>query len=83
LRGELSWVGSLDPGATLTIQGGKAISGDLLGDLPRVPSTVEALTQGVSVVEEPSAAKQWDRVVVRNTSSTPVGSVRIRWRVAR
>jgi tRNA A-37 threonylcarbamoyl transferase component Bud32 len=83
LRGELRWAGSLQPRATLTIQGGKAISGDLTGDLPRVPSTVEALTNGVSVVEQPSAANQWDRVVVRNASSTPVDNVRIRWRVAR
>jgi len=83
LRGELNWAGSLLPGATLTIQGGKAMSGDLTGDLPRVPSTVGALTNGVSVVEQPSAANQWDRVVVGNTSSAPVGSVQIRWRVVR
>jgi tRNA A-37 threonylcarbamoyl transferase component Bud32 len=83
LRGDLRWAGSLLPGGTLTIQGGKAISGDLTGDLPRVPSTVEALTSGVSVVEQPSAANQWDRVVVKNASSAPVGSIQIRWRVAR
>ena len=83
LRGELRWAGSLQPGGAMTIQGGKATSGDITGDLPRVPSTVEALTNGVSVVEEPSAANQWDRVVVKNASSTPVGSIQIRWRVAR
>jgi tRNA A-37 threonylcarbamoyl transferase component Bud32 len=83
LRGELSWAGTLGPGATLTIQGGKAISGDLTGDLPRVPITVESLTNGVSVVEQPSAANQWDQVAVRNASSAPVGGFQIRWRVAR
>jgi hypothetical protein len=83
LRGELRWAGSLPPGANLTIQGGKAVSGDLTGDLPRVPSTVEALTNGVLVVDQPSAANQWDRVVVKNGSSTPVNSIQIRWRVAR
>jgi eukaryotic-like serine/threonine-protein kinase len=83
LRGELRWAGTLDPGATLAIQGGKAILGDLAGDLPRVPSTVESLTNGIRVVEQPSAANQWDRVVVRNESSSPVGSIQIRWRIAR
>jgi tRNA A-37 threonylcarbamoyl transferase component Bud32 len=83
LRGELRWAGLLQPGGTLIIQGGKAISGDLTGDLPRVPSTVEALTSNVAVVEEPSAANQWDRVVVKNGSSAPLGSIQIRWRVAR
>jgi tRNA A-37 threonylcarbamoyl transferase component Bud32 len=83
LRGELQWAGSLQPGASLTIQGGKAIAGDLTGDLPRVPSTVESLTTGVSVAEQPSAANQWDRVVVKNASSTPLASIQIRWRVAR
>jgi serine/threonine protein kinase len=83
LRGELSWAGTLGPGVTLTIQGGKAISGDLKGDLPRVPITVESLTNGVSVVEQPSAANQWDQVAVRNASSAPVGGFQIRWRVAR
>jgi serine/threonine protein kinase len=83
LRGELRWAGSLPPGATLTIQGGKAISGDLTGDLPRVPATVQTLSSGVSVVEEPSAANQWDRVILRNASSTPLDNIQIRWRVAR
>jgi serine/threonine protein kinase len=83
LRGEVRWAGSLEPGATLTIQAGKATSGNLTGDLPRVPSTVEADTSGVSVVEKPSAANQWDRVVLKNSSSAPVSVVRILWRVAR
>ncbi len=83
LRGELRWNGSLPPGGTLTIQGGKAISGELTGDLPRVPSTVEAISSDVSVVEQPSAANQWDRVVVKNASSAPIVGIQIRWRVAK
>jgi hypothetical protein len=73
LRGNLVWTGKLGPDATLTIQGGKAIAGSLLGDLPRVPVTVE----------QPSAANQFDRVVVRNASSTEIRSMLIRWRVAK
>ncbi len=87
LRGDLRWSGSLEPGAILTIQASKAMAGDLAGglsgDLPRVPATVDVLTSGVSVVEPPSAANQYDRVVVKNASGAPLTSIQIRWRVAR
>ncbi|MGO9263237.1 MAG: serine/threonine-protein kinase [Bryobacteraceae bacterium] len=83
LRGELRWAGSLQAGATLIIQGGRAVSGSLTGDLPRVPIAVEVLTTGVAVVQQPSAANQWDQVVVRNTSAAPLDGIQIRWRVAR
>jgi tRNA A-37 threonylcarbamoyl transferase component Bud32 len=83
LRGDLRWTGSLAPGANLVIQGGKAAAGDLSGDLPRVPSNVEAVTSGVAVVEQPAAGNQWDRVVVKNGSAAAVSSIQIRWRVAR
>jgi hypothetical protein len=81
LWGDLRWTGSLEPGASLTIQAGKAISGDLTGELPGAPNTVEVVAGAVSVVEGPSAANQWDRVVLKNASSAPVGSFQIRWRV--
>jgi serine/threonine protein kinase len=83
LRGNLVWTGKLDPDATLTVQGGKAIAGSLLGDLPRVPVTVDLLSNGAALVELPSAANQFDRVVVRNASSTEIRSMLIRWRVAK
>jgi len=81
LRGNLIWTGSLNPGAALTIQGGQAIAGNLLGDLPRVPVTVDVIGAGATVAEQPSAANQFDRVVVRNASSTAIQSMVIRWRV--
>ena len=83
LRGELRWTGSLEAGGSLTIQGGKAGSGSLAGDLPRVPVTVEATVSGVTLAEEPSATNQWDRLVVKNASSKAVDSIRVRWRIAR
>jgi serine/threonine-protein kinase len=83
LRGELIWTGSLSPGATLTIQGGQAGAGRLIGDLPRVPVTVELIGLGFAMVEQPSAANQFDRIVVRDSSSTPMQSFVIRWRVAK
>jgi serine/threonine protein kinase len=83
LRGVLIWNGSLSPGATLTIQGGQAAAGRLIGDLPRVPVTVDLLAVGVTFVEQPVAANQFDRVVLRNSSSVTAPSVVIRWRVAK
>jgi serine/threonine protein kinase len=84
LRGSLVWTGALEPGATLTIQGGQAAAGNLLGDLPRVPVTVDALAAGGAVIAEPpSAANQFDRVVLRNASPAAIRSVVIRWRVTK
>jgi len=83
LRGDLRWSGSLEAGGSLTIQAGKPATGDLGGDLPRVPVTVDALTGGVAVIEPPSVANQWDRLVIRNTSAAPVAGIQIRWRIAK
>jgi hypothetical protein len=83
LRGDLRWSGSLEPAATLTIQAGKPGAGELAGDLPRVPATVDVLSGGVAVVEPPSAANQYDRVVVKNASAAPVSNIQIRWRIVR
>jgi serine/threonine protein kinase len=83
LRGNLIWNGSLNPDSTLTIQAGKAAMGNLLGDLPRVPVTVDILGLGANLVEQPSAANQFDRIVLRNVSSTTIRALVIRWRVAK
>jgi serine/threonine protein kinase len=83
LRGNLMWSGSLEPGETLTIQGGKAVPGRLLSDLPHVPVTVDVLNRGIVVVEPPSAANRFDRVVLRNDSTTPAPGILIRWRVTK
>jgi serine/threonine protein kinase len=84
LRGNLIWSGSLKAGATLTIQGGQATEGRLLGDLPRVPVTVDILAaNGATIAEQPSAANRFDRVVVRNGSSGGIEGIVIRWRVTK
>ena len=83
LRGELRWSGSLGPGGTFTIQGGAVAPGTLSGELPRVPVSLEAATEGASVAEPPSASSQWDRVVVKNDSSKALTSVQLRWRIVR
>jgi hypothetical protein len=83
LRGTLVWAGSLDPDTTLTIQAGKTASGFLQGDLPRVPVTLQILAVGATFVEQPSAANQFDRIVLRNVSSSAVRGIVIHWRVAK
>lgn len=84
LRGNLVWTGSLNPGDTLTIQGGQAIAGNLLGHLPRVPVTVDLVAaRGAKIIEPPSAANQFDRIVVRNSSARLIQSLVIRWRLAK
>jgi serine/threonine protein kinase len=83
LRGNVAWAGSLEPGGTLVIQGGKAASGLLQGDLPRVPVTVDLIGGGVEVAEPPTSANQFDRVAIRNTSTSAVRGLVIRWRVAK
>jgi serine/threonine protein kinase len=81
--GSLIWTGALAPDETLTIQGGKATAGNLLGDLPHVPVTFELIGIGATITEPPSAANQFDRVVIRNTSSRTIRSMVIQWRVAK
>ena len=83
LRGNLAWTGVLQPGASLVIQGGGVSNGMLIGDLPRVPVTVEVLAAGANLTERPSAENQFDRVAVQNVTSNPVGGIVIRWRVAK
>jgi serine/threonine protein kinase len=80
LQGELKWSGSLEPGEALRIQGGKCEFGVVSGDLPRVPNRVEVVTSGITVADQPSAANQWDRLVLLNRSSMPLRTVQIRWR---
>jgi serine/threonine protein kinase len=83
LRGNLMWTGSLKPAETLVIQGGQAVAGRMLGDLPRVPVTLDLLGVGAIIVEPPGPANQFDRVVLRNGSSSAISGIVIRWRVAK
>jgi len=83
LRGELIWGGKLDPGESFTIQGGRASGGRLIGDLPRVPVTMDIMASGGVITEPPSATNQWDRVVFKNDTTRVIGGVVLHWRVAK
>jgi serine/threonine protein kinase len=82
-RGSIRWTGSLAPLAKLTIEGGTVSEGSLNGDFPRIPVKVSVTTRDVEVIEAPSAANQWDRVVIRNNSSSPIANVMLQWNVSR
>jgi tRNA A-37 threonylcarbamoyl transferase component Bud32 len=82
-QGELHWTGDISKHGALVIQGGKANTGNLTSDLPRVPVTVEVATPGVVVVEPPLSRNHWDRLVLRNASGAPVNDVVVRWKVVK
>ena len=83
LRGNVVWTGALAPGATLTIQGGQASTGTLIKDLPHVPVAVDLVANGAVLLEPPSTANQFDRLAIRNGSSTVLAAIVIRWRVTK
>jgi serine/threonine protein kinase len=83
LRGNVVWTGALAPGATLTIQGGQVSTGTLIKDLPHVPVTVDLVANGAVLLEPPSTANQFDRLAIRNGSSTVLAAIVIRWRVTK
>jgi tRNA A-37 threonylcarbamoyl transferase component Bud32 len=82
-QGELHWTGDISKHGALVIQCGKANTGNLTNDLPRVPVTVEVATPGVVVAEPPLARNHWDRLVLRNASGAPVNDVVVRWKVVK
>ena len=55
--------------------------GDLHGKLSGCPVDVIPMTDGVTIVEQPSAAYNFRRVRVRNSSSAPIGKITLRWRI--
>ncbi len=83
LRGELQWSGTLANRETLTLQAGHVVSGSLSDDLPLAPINIEVEPSGVEVIEKPSPRNQWDRLVLRNASGSPITKITIRWRIAR
>ena len=82
-RGSIRWTGNLRPSGILTIEGGKSSEGSLNGDLPRIPVRISVSPREVEIVEAPSAANQWDRLVIRNNTPNPAVHVTIQWNVNR
>jgi tRNA A-37 threonylcarbamoyl transferase component Bud32 len=82
-QGELHWSGSISKHGAVAIQGGKASSGSLTGDLPRVPVTVQIVTVGVVPAEPPAPHNHWDRLILRNISGAAMAEIVIRWQVVK
>jgi hypothetical protein len=80
-EGEIHWKGRVGTNLGLAIQGGEVNVGEMTGDLPRVPVSVE-ITSGVGTITAvPAKKNQWDHLVVRNLSGKPMTSLTIRWKV--
>jgi hypothetical protein len=63
------------------IQGGQANTGELTGDLPRVPVTVQITRGNATIILVPSFANKWDHISLRNLSGGPVKAFAIHWKV--
>jgi hypothetical protein len=82
-QGELHWSGLVPKGRHVTIQGGKASTGMLTDDLPRVPVTVELVSGGARIIDPPSRHNNWDRLLIKNYSDSPLTDMVIRWKVSK
>jgi hypothetical protein len=81
MEGDLRWKGRVLNNTGLIIQGGQANSGEVVGDLPRVPVTVEVVSGKAVVIVAPANRNKWDHIALRNLSGSPLKSVVIHWKV--
>lgn len=82
-QGELHWTGTMSKHGMIVIQGGKASSGSLTNDLPRVPVVIDVPTTGIAVTEPPTPRNHWDRIILRDVSDSPINDVVIHWKLAK
>jgi hypothetical protein len=81
MEGELHWSGRIKGHGAIVIQGGQANTGELTGDLPRVPVTVEVISGNATPIVPPASHNKWDHMTLLSVSAAPVDSVVIRWKV--
>jgi serine/threonine-protein kinase len=81
MEGELHWTGIIPNHSTIVIQGGKASTGELTGDLPRVPVTVEVTSGNATPIVLPASHNKWDHITLLSASAAPLNSVVIHWKV--
>ena len=80
--GALSWSGQLEKEGLVTIDGARASTGSLRGELPGVPVMVEVSPTDVGVAESPGPQNGWKRLVLRSRVRRQ-SVVTITWRVLR
>lgn len=81
LEGDLHWKGRILNNTGLIIQGGQVNAGELTGDLPRVPVTVEVVSGKATMIIAPANRNKWDHIALRNFSGSPLKAVVIHWKV--
>ena len=79
--GWLTWTGKLGKNDTLTIDGGSASTGSLVGALPGVPVDVTVDVQNIGLVEEPRPTNGFRRITLRSYGKHD--AIRIHWTVRR
>ena len=80
-KSEVTWGGSLSPGADLTVTGNRASTGNIsVGGLQLRPGKVLVLepASGLEVVAGPSSAA-WSTVILRNATGRELRRIRLRW----
>lgn len=80
-KSEITWGGSLSPGADLTVTGNRASSGNIsVGGLQLRPGRVVILepASGLEIVAGPSSAA-WSTVTLRNATGRELRRIRLRW----
>jgi len=80
-KSEITWGGSLSPGAELTVTGNRASSGNVsVGGLQLRPGRVVVLepSSGLEIVAGPSPAG-WSTVTLRNATGRELRRIRLRW----
>jgi hypothetical protein len=80
---DIVWTGELPANCTLALQGFNAstgkISSENLNRIPKAPGTVPKVSpMTVTVLQQPTADNQF-KVVLKNTSTAPVGRIEIHW----
>jgi hypothetical protein len=81
LEGDIHWKGKVVNNLGLTIQAGQVNVGEITGDLPRVPVTIEITSGQGTIIAVPAKKNQWDHLSVRNLSGKPMTSMTIHWKV--
>jgi hypothetical protein len=80
--GLISWSGRMLKNSLLVIEGQKPSFGELSGEFPGVPVTVEVQPQGIRIRERPTNQNGWKLIMLYNPGD-PVTSITIRWKQTR
>jgi hypothetical protein len=78
-QGTLVWTGDLGKNAVLTIEGLKASTGSVRGELPGVPVAIRIDTPKCALVSSPGPGNEWKAVAIR--TGAKLHSLTISWSI--